>query len=259
MINEPAVWHGGIKTELRWWGELHYGSMRDLQEIGIGVGKTFPVSQDGRRTLRTLDPRGFQCRIMLSGPQPNSGGEAIFLARIEYPGRDGCSPPSMDFAHGVVLVRASHANTYKGSMASLEAAGLVKREHFPGAPGMSRTCVRILPGGEVLQPHPPSNLAHMARAMGAKCIERTGKQFLVTQYLSYEETQERSSAEKQAWLALEKQWEKGPRPRSLFDDQGNKRVVHLRMISSHNGQLPTPRHAERPSLRLVQAGCRVSP
>lgn len=158
------------------WGELIYGSKRELQALGIGVGIAFPGETGApKQSLSCTDPRGFPCKICR---ERRFEGED-FSASIVFPDRnfeeEEYEPPR-EIAPGVMRRAAAWwYDEYRGTAEALVAAGIVGRSQFPGYPGMRKVMQSILPNGEPVLGHPKAARPAAARAPGAKTVEKASR------------------------------------------------------------------------------------
>lgn len=83
------------------------------------------------------------------------------------------NPGPIQFAPGVVLKRARHADEYVGTAAALVAAGVCREDQLPGKPGRGKTMCTYFPDGS------PKNRSGSTPAHdGTKQIIKKGGQFL---------------------------------------------------------------------------------
>lgn len=231
-----------LKYEQLIWGDVATGTKAQIQALGIGQGLAFPGEPGGpKKALDTVDPRGFEVNVFKRCTGPD-----LFAACIRFPGRASYppGPKPTPFAPGVMRLQSTWRDTYFGTPEALEAAGIALASQMPGQPGMRKTRVQILPGGELPQGaiharrHPDANLP------GAKVIQRKGKgTFQVHVVLAKDERLRRETArhaEEAAWDA--RMWAM-PRPSPLWPPgagcPGAKQVAaraasgHLRLVWDH--------------------------
>lgn len=155
------------------WGDSIFGTKEQLQAIGIAVGMAFPGEPWApKRHIKTIDPRGFPTKVT-----PFDFDAGTYHASISFPGRDRPNGEGWtDYAPGVM--KNSHGwwfDEYRGSAEALVVAGLVGTGQFPGAPGMRKVWVTILPDGTL------STGTSNTKDPGAKTIARASKNtFIVT-------------------------------------------------------------------------------
>lgn len=167
------------------WGDCIEGTKEQLQAFGIAVGLTFPGEPGGpKRVLRTRDPRGYLVVVKNGCTQKGN-----FTAHIRFPNWPERPQEEWEPAFpGVDKRRGLWADEYRGHEDALIGAGLICPTQLPGRAGMRKTCVTILPNGQVLDTHPQSSPPADAKAAGAKRVFRaSGKMFHVWIYISSEE------------------------------------------------------------------------
>lgn len=193
------------------WGELIYATKEQMQDLGIGIGNSFPGEPDGpKRQITVRDPRGFQAVVDRA-----SEGER-YCARIWFPGRGRPKLKPTEFAPGVrIFPETLCHDEYTGTADALIAAGLFRAEHLPGAPGMRKVRVTILPDGTI--PNVPTTASiRGARDAGAKRIERVSKSlYTVSVWLPEDEIDRRRKLARRAEDEYQAKMEAMPRPAPL--------------------------------------------
>ena len=187
------------------WGDLIYGTKEQLQALGVGVNVQFPT---GRRSVKVIDPRGFETRI-----QPSTyRGEGIYSASINFPGRDFTESKWEPYSLGVERRVRTWVDEYRGTAVSLAAAGLVDADTMPGQPGMNKIRVTIAPNG---LPYSSTN-GHKKRQAGEMVIERiSNSRFTVLVRVSNEIGEVRNEALFREINAWERRMAELPRPAQL--------------------------------------------
>ncbi len=186
------------------WGDLIEGTKVQLQALGLGVGLIFPGEPGGpRRSLKVSDPRGFPARISIGCVNDSS-----YLVRLTFPcwptcpGTTGAELWAQAF-QGVMKHEHMRLDEYVGSAGDLAAAGLVRVDQLPGAPGMRKVRVTIFPDGTV--PGGPATANHRETWLpGARRIERaSASSYRVAVMVTEEERHRRKAAlevERLAWF-----------------------------------------------------------
>ena len=95
----------------------------------------------------------------------------------------------IQFAPGVKLDRWVWKDTYSGKIDDMVAAGIVRADRIPGAPGMAKTMFGIFPSGELA---PARTYCH--GIPGTKSVRRTGKRLTVSVTLSKDDELARETA-----------------------------------------------------------------
>lgn len=155
------------------WGDLIYGTKRQLQALGLGVGLKYPEEAGGPRLeLKVRHFRGDAVTIDRRYEQR----EGVYVAHVRFP--NWPEAPSIcgawsEFAAGVVRRECPRADEYRGSADDLVAAGLVQAGHFPGMPGMRRTKVIVRPDGSIPAVHRNTSHVPGMNDPGAKRITRS--------------------------------------------------------------------------------------
>lgn len=126
---------------------------------------------------------------------------------------------------GLKYEATPHADYYRCSVAVAVAAGLVCPDQLPGAPGMNRVAVKLLPDGSVPSgskhaSHPPGT-----RSRGAKSIRRSGDRLSIMVWLGGERRPE---------FAWPTEW-----PAGLLDDILQRRVAAALHTYMRTGSLPS--------------------
>lgn len=236
--NSTATHDGLFEYRELAWGDLIYGTKEFLQQIGLGVGMAFPGEIGGpRRCLKTVDPRGFKCKIQESSYM----GERVFSASIPFPGREfqfGISDWEF-FAPGVQRKAMHWTDDFKGTADDLVAAGLVPIGHFPGLPGMRKTRVVIFPDGSLPKGAPTTNY-YQHNGAGIKHIERiSSTRFRVEIKIPEELGELRWKASQRARAEWESRMMALPRPprideplRLARNQAANERRSALRLVWS---------------------------
>lgn len=152
-------------------------------------------------------------------------------------------------ALGVVHVETRWADKYTGSIEAVIAAGLVSRDRVPGAPGMNKVVVRLLPDGSVSIAKKRSAEIGFTGVRGSKRVERRGNRITVT-----------------VWLGGERRPTPNPAAEAELVDRVEEAVDRaLRQRAAeyyltHHCLPPwAPRGARRPRLRVVAGGGHVLP
>lgn len=205
-----APWREYVECD---WGDVIYGSKEQLQALGLGVGRAYPGELGGpRHELRVRDPRGWPVNI-----SDRYQKEDVYCARVPFPNLPESlnMPVWQPVAHGVKLCKQPWADDYRGSADDLAAAGLLRLDQLPGAPGMRKTRVTILPDGSVPTGAPTANHS-AAKAPGARQIERAAAStFIVSVRVTKEEVDLRRAARVAADEAWGRQVRALPRPARL--------------------------------------------
>lgn len=168
-----------FKYDQCWWGELIYGTKQELQELGLAPGLTFPGEPYGPpRILKVVDPRGLPCSINQFCKR-----EGVYSAFIRYPDRDSIKRVLATAHPGVTVEHLAYADLYRGRAEAVIAAGLVRADQLPGAPGLRKTSACFYADGSVMTER-QWDQSHE----GAKSVSRKGKyQVHVYVYVSSEE------------------------------------------------------------------------
>lgn len=191
------------------WGDLLYGSKKQLQAIGIGRDVDYPGEGEVmRRQITVLDPRGFKARI-------EHASEDRFWVSIPLPGRERPTLARSVFASGVTLQTHAGGDEYTGSAGALIAAGLVRPDQMPGQPGLQKTQSSVGVDGNTI--HKSSRDASVERSqVGVKRIRKiSATRFTVTVRISEVEHERRyaiARAAEEDWL---QRMEALPRPAPL--------------------------------------------
>ena len=194
------------------WGDLIYGSKEQLQAFGLGVGRAYPGELGGpRRELKVRDPRGWPVTVSNLYQQ-----EGTFCARVSFPNLPQITGTHWEpAAHGVKVCKRPWTDEYRGSAEDLAAAGLLRIDQLPGAPGMRKTRVTVLPDGSLPAGARTAN-NHLASAPGARTIERvSASTCMVNVRVTDEEGQLRFAAIQAAGAAWSRQVRALPRPARL--------------------------------------------
>lgn len=216
-----------LKYEHTHWGELIIGTKDQIQRLGIAGGMAFP-GEPGRaiKQLVVLDPRGFEAEISPAYDQ-------LYYARIRFPGREWSRKKPIDFAPGVRLAPdTSLYDEYKGTAEALAAAGLVRTEHLPGAPGMRKVKVTILADGTIASGPPTTALNGKGREPGATTINRISRiSYRVCVWVSTTERDRRNAAGRRERDQYEAKMNALPRPAPLkFAARQHGKVVSLKEV-----------------------------
>ena len=192
-------------------GELIYGTKEQLQRIGIAAGMAFPSELKGpKRRLRVTDPRGFEARV----ENAEYRGDGLFSVSISFPGRERPEPVS-NFAFGVKKREYQWGDIFTGTAESLSATGLVRRDQFPGQPGMRKVAVTILADGSFHKGAPTANCRE-ARESGAIRISKKSKAvYEVSIHVTREEKELRRDKHSRADREWEAKMRSLPRPEPL--------------------------------------------
>ncbi len=205
------------------WGELIYGTMEQLQAIGLGVGVSFP---DGpRKKIKMDDPRGFPVEIS----SEKWKGDGIFCASIRFPGRSTPEEKWAPFAFGVRKMEHTWFDEYIGTAEALVTAGIVPPGHFPGWPGMRKATVTILPDGTLPTGAPTAN-CRQAKEPGAKCVTRASRGKTATYSVNVRISDEEGEKRLQAYHEEQDAWRRRmaalPRPRPLYGSSPTQSSEH---------------------------------
>lgn len=218
------------------WGDFIEGTKLQLQSLGIGVDSVFPGEEGGpKRKLRTLDPRGWKVDVCLQ--RDGRFGASIHFPDVpESPYTLPAWAPSP--FPGVRFRRTGYVDEYIGTAEALVAAGLAIDAHLPGRPGMRKQRVTVLPDGTPLN-GPPTAVHPMARAAGARQIERVSKTtYSVSVYVNDNERERRKKELDIKVNVREKVIASLPRPDRLDRLSGHAqggaqlRRGHLRLVWS---------------------------
>jgi len=187
------------------------GTKEQLQAYGLGVGLTFPGEPGGpRREMRVKDPRGFPVRI-------SQWTRDLFLASVYFPdwpkappSMPPCEPSRFD---GVTMRRFIWTDDYVGTAEALAVAGLARPEHLPGAPGMGKVQVTILPDET---PRDPKKRLEISRYPWLRRIERiSARTYRVCVRVEPDESKRRQAADRAAHDAWELRVRRLQRPPRL--------------------------------------------
>lgn len=195
------------------WGDLIYGTKEQLQGIGIAAGMAFPGEPNGpKKSLRVADPRGLKARVEAS----NYRGDGVFNASISFPGRDRPEHGHVtDFAPGVSKREALWGDEFTGTAESLSSAGLVRRDHLPGQPGMRKVTVTILADGSFPKGAPTANCREANEPGSIRISRKTKTLYEVCIRVSDEEEQRRRDEHSRADREWEARMMSLPRPAPL--------------------------------------------
>jgi hypothetical protein len=209
------------------WGDLINGTKDQIQRLGIAIDMAFPEEPGGPKVRLTVpEPRGFQATITPACDQR-------YYVNITFPGREQSRKKPIDFAPGVKSAPdTSWYDEYKGTAESLAAAGLVSMTHLPGAPGMRKVKVTILPDGTIPSGPLTGALSGKGREPGAVTIERISRiSYRVCVWLPKAEQDRRNEACKREREEYEARMKALPRPAPLklaARQHGN--VINLREV-----------------------------
>ncbi len=236
-----------LQYEQRDWGDWVEGTKAQLQALGLRPGLPYPGEPGAPKlSIKTTDPRGFPVVLIEMQEKPGH-----FSACVMFPDRPA-KPDSSSVHRTLGALRFREfwwCDEYTGTADALVAAGLVRREHLPGAPGMRLQTVSLGADGS---PCPGARNSPYMKAQGAKLIERRGKCFSVMVVVSAQESERRRKAESQAVWMWEQHCRSLPRPARL-DELKPARGTPLRLVASAApGALDAPvSEWQRPTLHLV--------
>jgi hypothetical protein len=196
--------HRFTDTEERW-----VGTREQLRAVGIGVGIDFPGDNgtSPRKNVETTDAEGFSVSIragsMMSGERP--GPTHRFYVSSPYLPEDGKQARSRyrsdlagEVAPGVSLETICHSNFYRGTAEALVAAGLLRRDQFPGQEGRAKHRACYYADGA-----PVTGLVSMGRLpAGCYAVTKCGtKNFELQLLVDKDEQKRREQKECDALLA----------------------------------------------------------
>jgi len=197
------------------WGDLIEGTKAQLQALGLGIGLAFPGELGGPNyNMEVRDQYGHHVRIA-------RGSEVLGVPYRASRTFTGWPERPLDYDRqvpapaGLKKRELSWGDQYTGPADALIAAGLVEASQLPGAPGMRKTRVCIMPDGTVRTARQTACSAEF-RQPGGRAVHRvSSKTFRVDVQVSRAEVERRKREFEIAASAWLHQTRALPRPPML--------------------------------------------
>jgi hypothetical protein len=225
--------NSGFEYRHELWGEVICGTREQLRALGLDFGEPLQTA-NLRRPIPCLDPRGFHASIAAAG---RSNPERLSVTiRFPCPDRPLLSTPK-EYAEGVSLSEFSYCDFFRGTGKALCAAGLLRLQELPGAPGMSKTHVWIYPDGSTTSTRGQGRAEYPA---GCRSIRRASEVvFHLWRYVPRDEQQHRRLKDAAALENWEREMRALPRPPALGETYPSGRQAGgappLRLVWSSAG------------------------